>query len=164
LVRHKSQNLIDLEPSDPPWRPRGMRRFLIVSMLVSVLSACTSPPAVRESGPKPELTPTVNEFRSEKVGKHRLRVWPRSEDVTNIGTYRFSAPHCGLEWMTDFDGSFWKIVDRQSYGKNGPAFFINSDQGTLTFENDDEVVYVASTGTKVRLHRLSGPIIIQLCA
>jgi hypothetical protein len=66
--------------------------------------------------------------------------------------------------MTDFDGSFWEIVDRESYGKNGPSFFINSDQGTLTFVGVDEIAYEASTGEDVRLRRLNGPTVIQLCA
>ena len=112
--------------------------------------------------PKPEPTLTRAEFRSVEVG-NRYRVWPRSEDVTNHGVYRFSAPHCGLEWMTDFDGSFWKIVDLKSYGKNMPSFFINGDQGTLTFEDDDSVVYRASTGKEVRLLRLPGPTVIDPC-
>ena len=112
--------------------------------------------------PKPEPTLTRAEFRSQKVG-NRYRVWPRSEDVTNDGTYRFTAPHCGIEWMTDFDGSFWKIVDRKSYGKNRPSFFINGDRGTLTFEDDISIVYRASTGKEVRLRRLPGPRVIDLC-
>jgi len=113
--------------------------------------------------PQPESTPTTSEFRSEKVGKYRYRVWPRSADVPNVGAYRFSVPHCGLEWMTDFDGSFWKIIDRKSYGENGPSFFINSDQGTLTFEDDDAVVYRPSRGQEIRLRRLPGPTVIHLC-
>lgn len=113
--------------------------------------------------PKPEPTLTTAEFQSEPVGEYRYRVWPRSENVPNEGVYRFSAPHCGLEWMTDFDGSFWKITDRKSYGKHGPSFFINSDQGTLNFEAEDLIVYRASTGKEVRLRRLPGPTVIHLC-
>jgi hypothetical protein len=65
--------------------------------------------------------------------------------------------------MTDFDGSFWKIIDRRSYGENGPWFFINSDQGTLTFEDDDSAVYRPSRGQEIRLSRLPGPTVIHLC-
>jgi hypothetical protein len=119
---------------------------------------------VGSDSPKPEPSPTTLEFRSEQAGKYRYRVWPRSEDVPNEGSYRFTVPHCGLEWMTDFDGSFWRIVDRKSYGKHGPSFFINGDQGILTFEDEDSIVYRASTVEEVQLRRLPGPTIIQLCA
>lgn len=113
--------------------------------------------------PKPEPTLTTAELRSVQIDEYRYRIWPRSEDVPNDGAYRFSAPHCGLEWMTDFDGSFWKIVDRKSYGKNGPSFFINSDRGIVTFEGNDSIVYRASTGQEVLLRRFPGPTVIQLC-
>lgn len=116
------------------------------------------------SSPKPEPSPTTFDLRSEQVGKYRYRVWPRSKVVPDEGSYLFTVPHCGLEWMTDFDGSFWRIVDRKSYGKHGPSFFINSDQGILTFEDEDSIVYRASTGEEVQLRRLPGPTIIHNCA
>jgi hypothetical protein len=37
--------------------------------------------------PKPEPTLTTTELRSERVGKYRYRVWPRSENVPNDGAY-----------------------------------------------------------------------------
>ena len=152
-----------------------MKRFvLLVSLIALVGVAAVTLVVLRDddpsggtlsgkesSVPKPEPTLTTAELRSERVGG-RYRVWPRSENVANDGVYRFSAPHCGLEWMTDFDGSFWRIIDK-SYGKDSPSFFINGDRGTLTFEDDDSVVYRASTGEEVRLRRLPGPIVIHLC-
>lgn len=155
-----------------------MKRYLLFGLLLvaGVLAAAMILMAQDDGGgrgepevtagfpaPRPEPSLTTANLRSEKVGRYRYRVWPRSADVPNEGTYRFSVPHCGLEWMTDFDGSFWRIVDRASYGKNGPSFFINGDSGTLTFEGDDDVTYRASTGRAVELRRLPGPTIIRLC-
>ena len=58
------------------------------------------------------------------------RFWPRSARVERGVVYRFEVPHCGLDWLVDFDGSFWEPVyvmpDRP------PDFAINSDIGTIT--------------------------------
>jgi hypothetical protein len=117
-----------------------------------------------EDGPKPEPTVTTEEFRSEPLGDGRYRVWPRSEDVANEGTYRFSAPHCGLSWMVDFDASFWDALRPHDSDGRDYAFFHNSDQGTITFEGDDGAVYIASTGEQISLRRLRGPIEMTPCA
>jgi hypothetical protein len=113
--------------------------------------------------PKPEPSITTEEFRSEPLGDGRYRVWPRSQDVVNEGTYRFTAPHCGLSWMVDFDGSFWDPSKPERDGRDY-LFFHNSDQGTISFESDDAAVYTASTGVEVSLRRLSGPIEMTPCA
>ena len=119
---------------------------------------------VEQAAPKPKPTLTTTELRSEKVGDDRYRVWPRSEDVPNDGTYRFTTPHCGLDWMIDFDASFWQIVDRPGYGKDIPYFFIGTDRGTMTFGgNGNDVIYESSKGVKVPLVRLPGGIVIDLC-
>lgn len=116
------------------------------------------------SGAMPQPTPTA-EQRFEDAPGHKVRVWPVTEDVPNEGKYLFTAPHCGLDWMLDFDGSFWDALEPDDYG-NGEnySFFYNSDEGAITFSGDDTASYQASTGEWIRLVRLEGPIEVDPCA
>jgi streptogramin lyase len=122
------------------------------------------PMAADLTGAKPQPTPT-GDRRSEETEGERVRVWPVTEDVENEGKYLFTAPHCGIDWMIDFDASFWNAVKPDDYG-NGDnyPFFYNSDEGAITFTGADTAVYQASTGEKIQLNRLSGPITIDPCA
>ena len=113
---------------------------------------------------KPEPSPTTDEFDSEQLEDGRIRIWPRSQEVADEGTYRFTVPHCGLDWMVDFDGSFWKAEHPEDYGEgNRYPFFYNSDAGTFTFESSDEAVYASSMGEQVPLRRIDGPIVVHPC-
>lgn len=114
-------------------------------------------------GAKPQPTPTA-EQRFESDGD-KVKVWPVTEDVENSGKYLFTAPHCGLDWMVDFDGSFWDAIEPDDYGENPDAytFFYNSDEGAITFESDDVATYQASTGETIRLERISGPVSLDFC-
>lgn len=116
------------------------------------------------SGAKPQPMPTADQ-RFEDAPGNKVRVWPVTEDVPNEGKYLFTAPHCGLDWMLDFDGSFWDALEPDDYG-NGEnySFFYNSDEGAITFAGDDVATYQASTGERIRLVRLKGPIEIDPCA
>jgi streptogramin lyase len=115
------------------------------------------------SGAKPQPTPTAKQ-RFEQVGD-RVKVWPVTEDVANEGKYLFTAPHCGLDWMLDFDGTFWDAIEPDDYGDGeNYSFFYNSDEGAITFTGDDTATYQASTGEKVDLVRLDGPIVVHPCA
>lgn len=129
-----------------------------------VKASQTIPMEADLSGAKPQPMPTA-EQRFEDAPGGRVRVWPVTEDVPNEGKYLFTAPHCGLDWMLDFDGSFWDALRPSDYG-NGEnySFFYNSDEGAITFTEDDSAVYQASTGEKIRLERLSGPIEVDPCA
>ncbi|MBK5228980.1 MAG: hypothetical protein JJE05_10790 [Actinobacteria bacterium] len=110
---------------------------------------------------KPEPSPATEEFESEQLDDGRVRIWPRSQEVADEGTYRFTVPHCGLDWMVDLDASFWSAEQPEDYGKgNRYPFFYNSDAGTFTFESADEAVYEASTGELIPLRRIDGPIVI----
>lgn len=116
------------------------------------------------SGAKPQPSPDSKQ-RSETLPNGNVRVWPASRDVPNEGKYLFEIPHCGLDWMTDFDGSFWDPIQPDDYGDGeGYPFFYNSDEGAITFQGDDVATYQASTGEEVRLERIEGPIEIQPCA
>lgn len=89
------------------------------------------------------------------------RFWPRSAPAEFGVVYRFEVPHCGLDWLVDFDGSFWEpvyaIPDRK------PDLAINSDIGTITLVEPDEARYVSSTDEQVSLFRVDGPVVRQLC-
>jgi hypothetical protein len=116
------------------------------------------------TGAQPEPTPTTQERRSEQLPGDRSRVWPISPDVPDEGKYLFTAPHCGIGWMIDFDASFWDAIEPDDYGEgeNYP-FFYNSDEGTITFTGENSAVYQASTGEEILLNRLPGPTIIDPC-
>ena len=116
--------------------------------------------------PEQQLTrlppPIRDDYRSEFVSDERgYRFWPRSGPAERGAIYRFEVPHCGLDWLVDFDGSFWEPVyvmpDRQ------PDSAINSDIGTITLVEPDEARYVSSTDEQVSLFRVDGPIVRQLC-
>lgn len=117
-----------------------------------------------KSGARPQPTPT-GEQRFEDVGGGKVRVWPVTEDVENSGKYLFTAPHCGLNWMIDFDGSFWDAKEPADFRDEPDAypFFYNSDEGVITFTGDDTAVYQASTGETIELRRIEGPITVDLC-
>lgn len=116
------------------------------------------------TGAKPQPKPTAKQD-FETLPNGMLRVWPVTENVPNEGKYRFDPPHCGLEWMTDFDGSFWRPIKPPGYGRGDRyPFFYNSDEGVITFVSDDAAVYQASTGEEIDLERIDGPIKLHPCA
>ena len=110
-----------------------------------------------------ELPPPIrDDYRSEFVSDERgYRFWPRSGRVERGVLYRFEVPHCGLDWLVDFDGSFWEPVyatpDRE------PDSAINGDIGTITLIEPDRATYMSSTEEQVGLLRVAGPIVRQLC-
>ncbi len=95
--------------------------------------------------------------------KSGYRVWPISGAAEPGVAYRFAVPHCGLEWMTDFDSSFWQPLDPNVVDPQVPAFFINADRGTIELVARNTAEYVSSTGRPVVLRRLDGPIVTQPC-
>ena len=89
------------------------------------------------------------------------RFWPRSGPAERGVVYRFEVPHCGLDWLVDFDGSFWEPVYVMPDRK--PDSAINGDIGTITLIGPDEARYVSSTDEQISLFRVDGPIVRQLC-
>ena len=78
--------------------------------------------------------------------------------------YRFDVPHCGLDWMLDFDGSFWRPLDPNlPEPKAAWAFLINADRGTIELVATNTAEYVSSTRHHVMLARLDGPVVTELC-
>lgn len=96
------------------------------------------------------------------IDANRARVWPASAQVEPGQRYIYQAPHCGLTWNLDFDGSFWRAINPEPT-KEAPSFFINSDSGYITLVSSDEAQYEASTGEVVELRRIDGPVIIPGC-
>ena len=112
-----------------------------------------------------ELPPAVREdFRSEFVGPDAgYRFWPRSGRVTPSVAYRFDAGHCGLSFLADFDGSFWRPIDPN--GGRPPAFFHQNDVGVgaIALVDFDTAVYRSANGVEVSMARLSGPVVTEPC-
>ncbi len=120
-------------------------------------------PETLEPDEPAELPPPVrDDYQSEFVSDERgYRFWPRSGRVERGVLYRFEVPHCGLDWLVDFDGSFWEPVyatpDRE------PDSAINGDIGTITLIAPDRAMYTSSTEEQVSLFRVDAPIVRQLC-
>ena len=107
--------------------------------------------------------PVRDDYRSEIVSDERgYRFWPRSAPAEAGVVYRFEVPHCGLDWLVDFDGSFWEPVYAMPDSK--PDSAINSDIGTITLIGPDEARYMSSTDEQISLFRVDGPVVRQPCA
>ncbi|MGH2809102.1 MAG: hypothetical protein ACRDKT_17700, partial [Actinomycetota bacterium] len=73
--------------------------------------------------------------------------------------YRFNTGHCGLEFLIDFDGSFWTVRhEGLGVGDEPPEFFSNEDEGTLELVSEDRTIYRSFDGGDAELVRLEGPI------
>jgi Tol biopolymer transport system component len=107
--------------------------------------------------------PRRSEYRSEFVSdQDGYRFWPRSGPAEVSVAYRFDTGHCGLSFMTDFDGSFWEPVDPS--GGEPPDFFHNQDVGAIALVSADTAIYRSSAGKEVALLRIHGPVTTHLCA
>jgi dipeptidyl aminopeptidase/acylaminoacyl peptidase len=107
--------------------------------------------------------PRRADFRSEFVSDQEgYRFWPRS-GLAEVGVaYRFDTGHCGLDFMTDFDGSFWGPIE-PDVGQP-PDFFHNQDVGAIALASADTAIYRSSGGTEVTLVRMDGRVTTHLCA
>jgi hypothetical protein len=102
----------------------------------------------RESNqPYPLPSPTVR-LRSEPAEGYRYRFWPGSAPVVEGVVYAFEVGHCGLEFLTDFDGSFWKPIPTGD--GEPPSVFINSDDGlgTMVLVEENRAVYTRRVATR----------------
>jgi hypothetical protein len=109
--------------------------------------------------------PTRDDYRTEFVSDERgYRFWPRSSQAEEGVAYRFEVPHCGLDWLVDFDGSFWD--GRAIVFGNGwvPADEIpDGDIGTIVLTGRNGARYESADGTWTLLSRVEGPIVRQPC-
>ncbi|MGH2590178.1 MAG: hypothetical protein ACRDGW_05210 [Actinomycetota bacterium] len=119
-------------------------------------------PAVDWSSPAELPPPTRADFRSVFVSEEEgFRFFPRSGGARRGVAYEFDTGHCGLSFLADFDGSFWRPIDPD--GGESPDFFINQDVGAIALVGRDGAVYRSSSGIEVRLERITGPVITQPC-
>lgn len=106
---------------------------------------------------------TLGEYRSAgSAPEDHVRFHPKSGRVEEGVGYRFTLGHCGLDWIVDFDGSFWDPV-WNAVPRRRPSFAINSDEGTMKLTSPDTATYEASTGKIVTLERHSGPKAFFVC-
>lgn len=107
--------------------------------------------------------PRFDDYRSELVSDEEgYRYHPRSGRVTPATAYLFDTGHCGLGFLADFDGSFWRPIDPD--GGEPPDFFFNRDVGAIALVDFDRAVYRSSMGVEVTLERIRGPVVTHPCA
>jgi hypothetical protein len=134
----------------------------VAALTWTTLDSLRFPEAPAPDEPAKLPPPVRDDYRSEFVSDERgYRFWPRSGRAERGVVYRFAVPHCGLDWLVDFDGSFWEPVYVMPDRK--PDSAINSDIGTITLVEPDEAMYVGSTEEQISLFRVDGPIVRQLC-
>ena len=147
------------------------RRTFAALALAATLVACppgtTEPidgvaPEVDWSSPA-ELPPLERQdYRSEFVSDEEgWRFWPRSTSGEPRIANWFDTGHCGLSFLADFDGSFWRPVPPEDDAT--PDFFINQDVGAIALVEDGVAVYRSSGGVEVRLERIDGPVTTFPC-
>ena len=118
---------------------------------------------IMSTRPRQLPAPLREDFRSEFVSDgDGYRFWPRSAPVDEGVTYRFETGHCGLDFMLDFDGTFWNAVNPKA-GEE-PIYFYNQDVGTIELTGHDLATYTSSSGEKIRLERIDGPVLTHPCA
>jgi hypothetical protein len=149
-------------------------RKLVSALGIVVLAAATLVwLAGRDESPSPVATgidwsdpaelppPEREDFRSEFVSDEEgYRFWPRSGRITPSVAYRFDTGHCGLGFLTDFDGSFWRPVDPEE-ARSIEA--LDPDRGAIALVDFDQALYRSSTGVHVELERVPGPLVTQPC-
>lgn len=63
--------------------------------------------------------------------------------------------HCGIDFWTRFDGSYWDAVGYDNSTGNPPEGLGNpSDSGTMTLLSEDEAEYVSASGKVIRFVRV----------
>ena len=117
--------------------PGRIRRRLVHAIVLGfVLASCTSashPESAR--GPRPSPNP--------------VRGVNTSREGLEIGVpYRIELhTHCGIDFWTRFDGSFWDAVHHNNNTGNPPRGLGNPvDVGTMMLTSEDEAEYRSAAG------------------
>ena len=124
-----------------------------------VVSASCGPAGILGSRGEPLPEPTREDHRIKETAKGTL-FWPISAPVEKGVEYSFNSGHCGLSFLTDFDGSFWDPVNPNE-PREPPEFFYNEDEGTMTLVSGDRAVYTSSSGEDVTLRQHDGPVLLK---
>jgi hypothetical protein len=118
----------------------------------------------RESNQPYPLPSPIAPVRSEPVAAGRYKFWPQSAPVVEGIEYAFEVGHCGLEFLTDFDGSFW--LPFESGRRNPPYVFYGNDDGVgkIVLVDVNRSVYTNFMGVEIPLRRVRGPVVTVPCA
>lgn len=110
-------------------------------------------PAESDERPVPLPEPTLT-FGDAVIrsGDSSALVKSMSSPVEVGVRYRFEVGHCGLTWYTDFDGSFWDVIDKHPKGRD-PVSMINGDRGVMTLVSENSARYEGSDDKTVMLER-----------
>lgn len=121
----------------------GLALLSIGAAACQPASLSTTPPANHE---RLELPPAV------VAPSRALDLEPGARPVVGTG-YRFKLrTHCGVDWRTYFDGSYWDLVDRAINGLDNPEQYgimtltsrftarFEYTHGWMTFKRHDEAV------------------------
>jgi len=138
----------------------------ILPIVVHILETLDFP---TEASPPPEPAdlppPARSDYRSEFVSDERgYRSWPRSGTAERGAVYSFEVPHCGLDWIVDFDGSFWE--GRSSIFADGWVLaekIPDGGVGTIELLVRDHARYESLDGRWTLLSRIDGPIVRHPC-
>ena len=126
--------------------------------------ARTPEPAPVGAVPRPLPEPTMSFGEAViRSGDRSALVEAQSSPVKMGVPYLFEVGHCGLSWYTDFDGSYWRIVDKSPPGRD-PTALINGDRGTMTLVSENKAVYDGSDGWSVELRRADRTWRVSFCA
>jgi hypothetical protein len=114
-------------------------------------------------GPEPLPSPTMTTIKTRFLPNDRYKFTSASSAPVEMGVeYQYTTGHCGLSFLVDFDGSFWIPEDVPG---DGPKYYYNEDEGTMTLVSEDEALYLSSDSQETTLTRHVGSITVKgLCA
>jgi hypothetical protein len=119
-------------------------------------------PRVDWSDPAELPPPTRPDFRAEFVSDEEgFRFFPRTARVERNVAYAFDTGHCGLSFLTDFDGSFWRPVDPER--ADSFDLLVNQDVGAMALVGRNRAIYRSSGGIEIRMERIDGPVVTHPC-
>ena len=139
----------------------SVRRVALMGgiVLAAVALVLEISPSIGDSlpgGVEPLPEPIRADFKTAETARG-TKYWPRSASIEEGVEYRFNTGHCGLDFMTDFDASFW-TPEKDS---TPPDFYMNEDTGTMELVSEDESLYRSSNGQTVSLARHRGPLVTE---
>jgi hypothetical protein len=122
-----------------------LHAVLGVVMVAIALGSCTgaqTPPEGRQPSARPSPR-AVTGVDTERAGLE-VGVPYRIEFYT----------HCGIDFWTKFDGSYWDAVDHDNSTGNPPRGLGNPyDFGTMTLLSENDARYVSESGRAFRFTR-----------
>jgi predicted small lipoprotein YifL len=146
------------------------------SNVPGAVETVTIPPYVPSVGPYSQVVPTGTEpipFPTytrapipTSVPPTPIVIEPLSPRVEPDKTYQFSLyTHCGLDFATDFDGSFWDLEDREDQRRHVRNIGNPGQRGTMTLVEENRARFDYPGGEPIYFVRHVGPKIIPgFCA